>query len=113
MRRLQRPTSKTRGIRGSCFLVKNQVSLTAFRFAREPSLQTSLTVFLSPPLAGARVSTHSEHQRTRNWTADIAKNGSDFLADKTIISDFVTHKNFVIRFASDSGATITDEYLTG
>ena len=61
----------------------------------------------------ARVSTHSEHQRTRNWTADIAKNGSDFLADKTIISDFVTHKNFVIRFASASGDTITDEYLTG
>ena len=61
----------------------------------------------------ARVSTHSEHQRTRNWTADIAKNGSDFLADKTIISDFVTQKNFVIRFASASGDTITDEYLTG
>ncbi len=30
-----------------------------------------------------------------------------------MISDFVTHKNSVIRFASASGDTITDEYLTG
>ena len=58
------------------------------------------------------MSTHSEHQRTRTWTADIAKNGSDFLADNRIISDFVTHKKFVIGFESASGDTITDEYLT-
>jgi hypothetical protein len=58
------------------------------------------------------VSTHSEHRGTRTWTADIAKNGSDFLADKGIISDFLAHKKFVIRFASASGDTITDEYHT-
>jgi hypothetical protein len=61
----------------------------------------------------AWVSTHSEHQRARTLTPDIAKNGSDFLADERIISDFVTHKKFVIRFAAASGDTITDEYLTG
>jgi hypothetical protein len=44
--------------------------------------------------------------------ADIAKNGSDFLTDKGIISDFVAHKKFVIKFASASGDQITDEYLT-
>jgi len=60
----------------------------------------------------ARVSTHNERQRSRPWTADIAKNGSDFLVDKGIISDFLTHKKFVIRFASVSGGTVTDEYLT-
>jgi hypothetical protein len=63
-------------------------------------------------LGWARVSTHSEHRGTRTWTADIAKNGSDFLADKGIISDLLTHKKFVINFSSVSGDTITDEYLT-
>lgn len=60
----------------------------------------------------ARVSTHSEKRRTRTWTADIAKNGSDFLADKRVISEFLGHKKFVISFTSVSGDTITDEYLT-
>jgi hypothetical protein len=63
-------------------------------------------------LGWARVSIHSEHQRARTWTADIAKNGSDFLADKEIIFDFVTHRKFVITFATVSGDTITDEYVT-
>jgi hypothetical protein len=60
----------------------------------------------------ALVSTSSDDQEIHAWIADIAKNGSDFLPDKTIISDFVDHKKFVIRFASASGDTITDKYLT-
>jgi hypothetical protein len=63
-------------------------------------------------LGWARVSTYSEHRGARTWTADIAKNGSDFLADKGIISDFLARKKFGISFASASGDTITDEYLT-
>ena len=59
-----------------------------------------------------RVSTHIEPQGTRTWIVAIAQNGSDFLADRGIVSDLVTHKKFVIRFASASGDTITDEYLT-
>src|ERR1700716_2457539 len=42
----------------------------------------SISEFSSP--GRARLSTHSEHQRARRRTADIAKNGSDFLADKGI-----------------------------
>jgi hypothetical protein len=40
------------------------------------------------------------------------RNGSEFLADKEIISHFLAHKKFVISFAPASGNTITDEYLT-
>jgi len=60
----------------------------------------------------ARVSTHNEHRGARTWTAEIAKNGSDFLANKGIISELLAHKKFVISFTSISGDTITDEYLT-
>jgi hypothetical protein len=59
-----------------------------------------------------RDSTHIERQGVRRWIAAIAQNGSDFLADKEIVSDLVTHKKFVIRFSSASGDKITDEYLT-
>jgi hypothetical protein len=64
-------------------------------------------------LGWALVSTRSEHQGARTWIADIAKDGSDFLADKVIISEFLTHKKFTIRFPSASGDTITDRYSTG
>jgi hypothetical protein len=60
----------------------------------------------------ARVSIRSDDHEAKTWNADIAKNGSDLLADKNIISDFVAHKKFEIRFATASGNTITDEYLT-
>jgi hypothetical protein len=60
----------------------------------------------------ARVSTYSDGQKIRTWTADIAKNGSDFLADKEIITEFLAHKRFVIRFTNASGDTIIDQYLT-
>jgi hypothetical protein len=63
-------------------------------------------------LGWALVSTRSEHQGTRTWTADIAKNGSDFLADKVVISEFLDHKKFAIRFTAASGDTITDKYST-
>jgi hypothetical protein len=61
----------------------------------------------------ALVSTRSEHQGTRTWIADIAENGTDFLVDKVIISEFLAHKKFTIRFTSASGDTIIDEYSTG
>jgi hypothetical protein len=64
-------------------------------------------------LGWALVSTRSEHQGARTWTADIAKNGSDFLADKVIISEFLVHKKFAIRFTAASGDTITDKYSIG
>jgi hypothetical protein len=64
-------------------------------------------------LSWAQLSTRSDEQQVKTWAADIARNGSDFLIDKGMISDFVTHKKFVIRFASTSGNMITDEYLTG
>lgn len=61
----------------------------------------------------ALVSTRSEHQGARTWIADIAKNGTDFLVDKAIISEFMAHKKFTIRFTSVAGDTITDKYSTG
>jgi hypothetical protein len=64
-------------------------------------------------LGWAMVSTSNEHRGTRTWIADIARNGSDFLVDKGIISEFLAHKKFAIRFASASGDVITDKYLTG
>jgi hypothetical protein len=64
-------------------------------------------------LGRALVSTSNEHRGTRTWIVDIAKNGSDFLADKRIISAFLAHKEFSIRFASAFGDSITDKYLTG
>jgi hypothetical protein len=60
----------------------------------------------------ARVSTRTDDQAIQTRAIPIAKNGSDFLADEGIISDFLTHKRFAIRFALVSGVTITDEYLT-
>jgi hypothetical protein len=63
-------------------------------------------------LGWARVSIRSDNQEIQPWTARIAKNGSYLLADQRIISDFLTHNRFAIRFASASGVTITDEYLT-
>lgn len=60
----------------------------------------------------ARASTRGENHGLRTWTADIAKDGYDFLIDKAVVSDFVAHKRIVIRFTSASGQKITDEYLT-
>jgi len=64
-------------------------------------------------LGWALLSTTNEHRGTRTWIAGIARNGSDFLVDKGIISEFLAHKKFAIRFASASGDAITDKYLTG
>jgi len=72
----------------------------------------SHTIYNSSP-GWALVSTRSGHQGARTWTVDIAKNGSDFLADKVIISEFLNHKKFTIRFTSASGDAITDKYSTG
>ncbi len=60
----------------------------------------------------AQVSSRSDSQKTKTWTADIAGGGSDLVADEGIISDLVGHKRFVIRFRSASGATIVDRYLS-
>jgi hypothetical protein len=61
----------------------------------------------------ALVSTRGEHQGTRTWIADIAENGTDFLVDKVIISEFLAHKKFTIRFTSASGMSIIDKYSIG
>jgi hypothetical protein len=60
----------------------------------------------------AQVSIRSDDHEAKTWIADIAKNGSDLLAGKSIISDFLAHKKIEIRFVTASGNTITDEYLT-
>jgi hypothetical protein len=60
----------------------------------------------------ARVSTRSDGQAIQTWSAQIANNGSDLLADQGIISNLLNHKRLSIRFASASGGTITDEYAT-
>jgi hypothetical protein len=60
----------------------------------------------------AQVSSRSDRQKTKTWIADIAGGGSDLVADEGIIPDLVSHKRFVIRFRSASGATIVDQYLT-
>jgi hypothetical protein len=67
----------------------------------------------SASVGWALVSTRSEQQGTRTWAADIARNGSDLLADKVIISEFLAHKKFAITFITASGDTITDKYSTG
>jgi hypothetical protein len=63
-------------------------------------------------VGSARVSIRSDDHEAKMWNADIAKNGSDLLAGKSIISDFLAHKKIDIRFVTASGNTITDEYLT-
>jgi hypothetical protein len=60
----------------------------------------------------AQVSSRSDHQKMKLWTAGIAGDGSVLLADEGIIPDLVGHKRFVIRFTSASGATIVDRYRT-
>ena len=70
-------------------------------------------IISSASVGWALVSTRSEQQGTQTWAADIAKNGSDFLADKVIISEFLAHKKFSITFITASGDTITDNYSTG
>jgi hypothetical protein len=62
-------------------------------------------------LGRTRISTRTDDQEIKTWTADIAKNGSDLLTNRGIISDFLAHKKFVIKFTSASGDTITDEYM--
>jgi hypothetical protein len=59
-----------------------------------------------------QVSSSSDNQKTKLWTADIAGDDSDLVADEGIISDLVGHKRFVIRFTSASGVRIVDQYLT-
>jgi hypothetical protein len=65
-----------------------------------------------PDYSSARVSIQTEHQEIQTWSVVVAKNGSDLLIDKQAISDFLTHKRFVIKFVSASGAEISDEYVT-
>jgi hypothetical protein len=62
--------------------------------------------------SSARVSIQTEDQEIQTWTVVVAKNGSDLLIGKQVISDFLTHKRFVIKFVSASGAEISDEYVT-
>jgi hypothetical protein len=70
------------------------------------------TAIAAYSLGWARVSTHTDDQEFQTGTAEIAANGSDFLIRKGIvISHFLAHKKFVIRFSTASGNTITDEYL--
>jgi hypothetical protein len=60
----------------------------------------------------AQVSSRIDDQKVKIWSAGIAGDGSDLVADEGIIPDLVSHKRFVIRFTSASGATIVDRYLT-
>jgi hypothetical protein len=60
----------------------------------------------------AQVSSRSDHQKMKLWTAGIGGDGSVLVADERIIPDLVGHKRFVIRFTSASGVTIVDQYLT-
>ena len=64
------------------------------------------------PSGWSQISTPSNNSGGQSWTTSIASNGSDFVADQKIISSFIAHKRFVIRFVSASGETITDEYVT-
>jgi hypothetical protein len=56
------------------------------------------------------VSSRSDHEKLKLWTAGIAGDGSVLVADENIIPDLVGHKRFVVRFTSASGATIVDQY---
>ena len=53
-----------------------------------------------------------DNQKPKTWIANIGRDGSELLADKRIISDFLGHKRFVIRFTAATGEMITDQYLT-
>jgi hypothetical protein len=59
-----------------------------------------------------QVSSRSDQEKMKMWTARIAGDGSVLVADERIIRDLVGHRTFVIRFTSASGATIVDQYLT-
>jgi hypothetical protein len=59
-----------------------------------------------------QVSSRIDNQKMKMWSAGIAGDGFDLVADEGIIPDLVSHKRFVIRFTSASGATIVDQYLT-
>jgi len=59
-----------------------------------------------------QVSTRIDDKKMKLWSAGIAGDGSDLVADEGIIADLVGHNRFVIRFTSASGATIVDQYLT-
>jgi hypothetical protein len=60
----------------------------------------------------AQVSSRIDDQEIKLWSAGIAGDGSDLVADEGIILDLVSHRKFVIRFTSASGMTIVDQYLT-
>jgi hypothetical protein len=77
-----------------------------------PSMVDHVRIRTGTVIGSSQLSTRNDDQAFRTRTADIAQNGSDFLIDRTIISEFMAHKRFVVRFASASGAAITDEYLT-
>jgi hypothetical protein len=64
------------------------------------------------PPGQTQVSSRSDHEKMKMWTAGITGDGSVLVADERIIPDLVGHKRFVIRFISASGATIVDQYLT-
>jgi hypothetical protein len=83
-----------------------------FRIRTGTAIANQATSASAYSLGWAQLSTRSDDQQIKTRTADIARNGSDFLMDKGMIFDLMAHKKLVVRFASASGYTITDEYLT-
>jgi hypothetical protein len=61
----------------------------------------------------ARVSIQIDDKAIETRTVIVAKNGSDFLIRKEVVSDLLAHKRFVVRFVSVSRGEITDEYVVG
>jgi hypothetical protein len=83
-----------------------------FRIRTGTAIANQATNISPYSLGWAQLSTRSDDQQIKTRTANIARNGSDFLMDKALIFDLMAHKKLVVRFASASGDTITDEYLT-
>jgi hypothetical protein len=83
-----------------------------FRIRTDTAIANQATSVSAYSLGWGQLSTRSDDQQIKTRTADIARNGSDFLIDKGIVFDLMAHKKLVVRFASASGYTITDEYLT-
>jgi hypothetical protein len=94
------------------FYCQKSGDLDRFRIRTDITIANQSTNISAYSLGWAQLSTRSDDRKMKTRTANIARNGSDFLLDKPMIFDLMAHKKLVVRFASASGGTITDEYLT-
>src|ERR1700733_3043855 len=94
------------------FYCQKSGEFARFRIRTGTAIANQATSASADSLGWAQLSTRSDDQQIKIRTADIARNGSDFLMDKAMIFDLLAHKKLVVRFVSASGYTITDEYLT-